>query len=115
MLATGKIVDSNNESLVGAVIIESDANGNYITPISKVIETNVNGIFTGDFKPNTFYTASFIGTKKITFNTNTGVPATIKLIDDNTLPEITIESKRTYYWLIPIGLLLLIAYKQNKL
>lgn len=115
MIATGKVVDSNNESLVGAVIIESDNLGNYITPISKVIETNVNGVFNGDFKPNTFYTASFIGTKKFTFNTKTGVPATIKLIDDNTLPEITIQSKRTYYWLIPIGLLLLIAYKQNKL
>jgi hypothetical protein len=115
MTATGKIVDSNNEVLVGAVIIESDNLGNYKTPISKVIESNANGMFTGDFKTNTFYTVSFIGTKKFIFNTSTGVPNLIKLVDDNTLPEVTIFSKRTYYWLIPIGLLLIIAYKQNKL
>jgi hypothetical protein len=116
MIATGKVIDNNNEILVGAVIIESDANGNYKTPISKVIISNVNGIFTGDFKPDTFYTASFVGTKKFTFNTKNGIPGTIKLTDDNTLPEIVVESKRTYYWLIPIGLLLLlIAIRQNKL
>lgn len=114
MIKTGKIIDSNNDVLVGAVIIESDNTGNFKTPISQVIETNVNGIFTGDFKPNTFYTASFVGTKKFTFNSQQ-VPDLIKLINDNTLQEITVESKRTYYWLIPIGLLLLIAYKQNKL
>jgi hypothetical protein len=114
MIATGKVVDSNGSSLVGAVIIESDANGNYKTPISQVIETNANGMFTGDFKTNTFYTVSFVGYKKFTFNTSSGVPATIKLIDDNTLTEILIESKKTYYWLIPIGLLIYIAYKQNK-
>jgi len=121
MIATGKVLDSNNEIIVGATIIESDANGNYKTPILKVIETNANGIFTGDFKENSFYTVSFVGNKKFTFSTFQPfggaisiIPTVIKLQNDNSLPEITIESKRTYYWLIPIGLLLYIAYKKNK-
>lgn len=121
MIATGKVVDSNNAILVGVIIAESDANGNYKTPITSVIETNSNGVFTGDFKTDTYYTASFVGSKKFTFSTFIPVggmlkiPTLIKLESDNILPEIEITSKRTYYWLIPIGLLLLIAYKQNKL
>jgi hypothetical protein len=114
MIKTGKIIDSTNNGIPGANIIESDNTGKYITPITKVIETDVNGNFTGDFKPNTFYTATYIGTKKVTFNSQQ-VPDLIKLLDDNTLQEITVESKRTYYWLIPIGLLLLIALRKNKL
>jgi hypothetical protein len=122
MIATGKVIDNQNQIIVGATIIESDINGNFKTPISKVIETDPNGIFTGDFKDNSYYTVSYVGTKKFTFSTFQPfggsiniIPTVIKLQSDNTLPEINILSKRTYYWLIPIGLLLIIAYKQNKL
>ena len=114
MIKTGKIIDSTNNGIPGANIIESDSTGKYITPITKVIESDVNGNFTGDFKPNTFYTATYIGTKKVTFNSAMVIDI-IKLVDDNTLEEITVTSKRTYYWLIPIGLLLLIALRKNKL
>lgn len=122
MIATGKVIDSNNEIIVGATIIESDVNGIYKTPVTKVIETNANGIFTGDFKENSYYTVSYVGTKKFTFSTFQPfggainiVPTVIKLQSDNTLPEITITSKRTYYWLIPIAILLYIGFKKNKL
>lgn len=114
MIKTGKIIDSTNNGIPGAIIVESDSTGNFKTPITKVIESDVNGNFTGDFKTNTFYTASYTGTKKVTFN-SAMVPEVIKLIGDNTLEEITVTSKRTYYWLIPIGLLLLIALRKNKL
>jgi len=100
MIGTGKIVDSNGNIIAGANIIESNANGIFIMPVAKVIESNENGIFQGDFKNNTFYTATYVGTKRMTFNTANGIPAIIKLIDDNTLPEVIVKPKRNYYWWI---------------
>ena len=117
MIKTGKVTDSDNLELVGVTIAESDSSGKYITPITKLFETNENGIFTGDFKPNSFYTVSFVGKKKYIINTANGVPNIIKLENDFTLPETVITAtatKKSYFWLIPIGLLLLLLLKKRK-
>lgn len=117
MIKTGKIIDSENKALIGVIIAESDNLGNFKVPITQIIESDINGNFKGNFKNNTFYTASFVGTKKFTFNTKDGVPASIKLLDDLNIPEIVITAppkKNTYYWLIPIGLLLLLLLKKRK-
>ena len=114
MIKTGKVIDSDNVELVGATIVESDSLGKYKQPISNVITTNSNGIFNGNFKTNTFYTVSFVGNKKFTFNTTNGVPNIIKLQNDATIPEINITSTKTYYKFIPIGLLLLLILLKNK-
>ena len=120
MIKSGKIIDSENKALIGVIIAESDNLGNFKVPITQIIESDENGNFKGNFKNNTFYTASFVGTKKFTFNTKDGVPASIKLLDDLNIPEIVITApatdpkKNTYYWLIPIGLLLLLLLKKRK-
>lgn len=100
MYGSGKIVDSTDSIIVGAIIAESDNLGNFKTPIIKTFESDINGIFKGDFKNNTFYTASYTGTKKYTFNTANGIPAVIKMIDDNWLPEIIVKPKKNYWWVI---------------
>ena len=113
MIKTGKVTDSDNLELVGVTIAESDSTGKYKAPITKVITTDENGVFSGDFKNKTFYTVSFVGSKKFTFNTTNGVPKIIKLENDFTLPPIEIKSTKTYYWLIPIGLLMLILLRKK--
>lgn len=113
MIKTGKVTDSENIELVGVTIAESNSVGQYIIPITSVITTNVNGVFSGNFKNNTFYTVSYVGYKKFTFFTIDGVPKVIKLENDFTLPPIEITSKQTYYWLIPIGLLMLILLRKK--
>ena len=113
MTKTGKVTDSDNIELIGVTIAESDSLGKYKAPITNVITTNVNGVFSGNFKNNTFYTVSFVGSKKFTFNTANGVPKVIKLENDFTLPPIEIKSKQTYYWLIPIGLLILVLLRKK--
>lgn len=114
MIKTGKVIDNDNVELVGATIVESDSLGKYILPISNVITTNSNGIFNGNFKANTFYTVSFVGNKKFTFNTTNGVPNIIKLQNDATIPEINITSTKTYYKYIPLALLLLLFLLKKK-
>jgi hypothetical protein len=114
MIKSGKVIDIDNIGLVGATIAESDSTGKYIMPITKVITTNSNGIFNGDFKTNTFYTVSFVGNKKFTFNTTNGVPTIIKLENDATTPEINITSTKTYYKYIPLALLLLLILLKKK-
>jgi hypothetical protein len=113
MTKTGKVTDSDNIELIGVIIAESDSTGKYKSPNPNVITTNVNGVFSGDFKNNTFYTVSYVGYKKFTFNTANGIPKVIKLENDFTLPDIEIKSTRTYYWLIPIGLLMLVLLRKK--
>lgn len=114
MIKTGKVIDSDNLSLVGATIVESDNLGNYKKPVTKVITTDINGNFNGDFKLNTFYTVSFVGSKKFTFNTNNGVPNVIKLLNDATIETVEIKSTKTYYKYIPLALLLLLFLLKKK-
>ena len=45
MIKTGKVTDSDNLELVGVTIAESDSTGKYKAPITKVITTDVNGVF----------------------------------------------------------------------
>ena len=113
MFKSGKVLDSDNLALIGVTIAESDSAGKYITPLKEVITTDINGNFKGNFKNNTFYTVSFVGSKKFIFNTKNGIPKTIKLENDLTLPEITIKGKQTYYYLIPVSLILFILFNKK--
>lgn len=114
MIKSGKVTDSDNTEIVGATIVESDSLGKYKLPILKAIITDSNGNFNGDFKTNSFYTVSFVGNKKFTFNTINGVPNIIKLQNDATIPEINITSTKTYYKYIPLALLLLLLLLKKK-
>jgi hypothetical protein len=114
MIKSSKVVDSDNIGLVGATIVESDNLGNYKQPVTKVITTDINGNFNGDFIANKFYTISFIGYKKYIFNSNNVLPNIIKLENNLTTDEINISSTKTYYKYIPLALLLLLFLLKKK-
>jgi len=114
MIKSSKVVDSDNLGLVGATIVESDILGKYKQPIKKVVTTDINGNFNADFIANKFYTISFIGYKKYTFNSNNVLPKIIKLENNLTTDEINISSTKTYYKYIPLVLLLLIFLLKKK-
>jgi len=114
MLKSGIITDSTGNKLQGVIIAKSDQNGNLLQPINSYTQTDQNGSFNFNFIDNSFYTFTFIGTKKQTFKT-ADIPKNIVLLDDNTLDEITITpggQKKNLLWLIPLILIIILKAKK---
>lgn len=99
-------------------IFESDATGKPLFRNNKIISavSDVNGNFDINIPSgnNFFVTFRLVGTKPQTYKTNK-TPAIINLQTSGDLETVTVTAKRTYYWLIPVALFLLIAVKKNKL
>lgn len=108
----------NNEPAPNVQIFESNETGTPLfrnnTIISAVTDDNGNfniNIPTGE---NFYITFRYVGTKPQTYKTN-NTPAVINLKSTGELENVEVTAKRTYYWLIPVALFLLIALKKNKL
>ena len=99
-------------------IFESNAVGKPLFRNNKIISavSDVNGNFDINIPSGeTFYvTFRLVGTKPLTYKTNK-TPAVINLQSTGELESVEVTAKRTYYWLIPVALFLLIAVKKNKL
>ena len=99
MLKSGKVTDSVGNELQGVIIAKSDINGNLLSPITSFTQTDSKGNFNFNFIPDSYYTFSFIGTIKQVYKTE-NIPSNVKLLDDNTLNEITVTpgmQKKTYF------------------
>ena len=99
-------------------IFESDASGKPLFRNNKILSavSDVNGNFDINIPKSENFFVSFrlVGTKPQTYKTNK-TPAVINLQTTGDLETVTVTAKRTYYWLIPVALFLLIAVKKNKL
>jgi len=108
----------DKEPATSVQIFESDATGKPLFRNNKIISavSDVNGNFTINIPKSENFFVSFrlVGTKSQTYKTNK-TPAIINLQTTGDLETVTVTAKRTYYWLIPVALFLLIAVKKNKL
>lgn len=106
------IINTENETLPGAVLYVSDLQGKPI-PGGASATANANGFLViNTTNPDTIVTAKYVGhepqTKKIR-----EFPAIIKLVPTGELEEVTVTAKRSYYILGTL-LALLLIYKLKK-
>lgn len=108
----------NNEPAPNVQIFESNATGTPLFRNNKIISavSDNNGNFDINIPTgkNFFISFRYVGTQPQTFKTN-NTPTTINLKSTGELETIEVTAKKTFYWLIPVALLFLIAIKKNKL
>ena len=108
----------NNEPAPNVQIFESNATGTPLFRNNKIISavTDDNGNFNINITSgeNFFITFRYVGTKPQTYKTN-NTPVVINLKSTGELETIEVTAKKTFYWLIPVALIFLIAIKKNKL
>jgi len=113
----GKVL-INNEPAPNVQIFESNATGTPLFRNNTIINavTDENGNFNINIPGSAVFYVTFryLGIKQETFATN-NTPAVINLKSTGELENVEVTAKRTYYWLIPVALFLLIALKKNKL
>lgn len=109
------IVKIDDDFIKGVTIYESNATGTPLLKNNRYLSTLTNDkgeYFINLPKNKNFYlTFKFVGTKPQTLNT-LNLPNIVNLKIDNTLEEIEIKGKKTYYWLLL--LLIPIFYKLSK-
>lgn len=96
MKLTGKIIDSNNDAIIGANVFVSDSAGKLANP-PKGTSTDVDGKYSLDVKAGDYVTATYVGMERQTVEV-IGSKLDFKLNEskDAALPEVLIEANRVY-------------------
>lgn len=103
MIVKGKIVDSNNDPIIGASVYVSDEFGNVIQPAKSAI-ANFDGNYSiPNVNANDYVTASYVGTTKQTKKVNATLNFNLQWIE---LGEVEVAGKRPFPKLLGLAVVL---------
>ncbi len=108
MTISGTISNQSGETIPGASVFISDANGVMVNP-PRGVNADVNGVYSININPNDHITASYVGTEKRTIKPS---GQTVNFIlsppAGGTLKPVEITIKKPFPWILAISGLIVV-------